>query len=73
MIMITHLMKKKRSSWKKLDEKTNKHFQDIQKKEKGVDKKEFMRYFDHEPTALVNRLLSQNTQDLKKKLDKIKE
>ena len=32
-----------------------------------------MGYFDHEPTTLVSRLLSQNTQDLKKNLDKIKE
>ena len=48
-------------------------FRRLKKKEKGVDKKGFMRYFDHESTALVNRLLSQNTQDLKKKLDKIKE
>ena len=32
-----------------------------------------MKYFNYEPTALVNKLLSQNTQDFKKSLDKIKQ
>ena len=32
-----------------------------------------MRYFDYEPSALVIKLLNQNTQDLKKNLGKIKE
>ena len=31
-----------------------------------------MEYFNYEPTALVNKLLGQNTQDLKKSLGKIK-
>ena len=29
-------------------------------------KKGFMEYFNYEPTALVNKLLGQNTQDLTK-------
>ena len=33
---------------------------------KIVDKKKFREYFSYKPTALVNNLLSQNTQDLKK-------
>ena len=32
-----------------------------------------MKYFKYEPTALMNKLLSQNTQDLKTGLDKIKQ
>ena len=32
-----------------------------------------MKYFSYEPTALVNKLLGQNTQDLRKSLDKIKQ
>ena len=32
-----------------------------------------MKYFNCQPTALVNKLLSQNTQDLKKSLNEIKE
>ena len=32
-----------------------------------------MKYFNYEPTALVNKLLSQNTQDFKKRFDKIKQ
>ena len=32
-----------------------------------------MKYFSYEPTALVHKLLSQNTQDLRKILDKIKQ
>ena len=33
----------------------------------------FTKYFSYEPTALVNKLLGQNTQDLTKSLDKIKQ
>ena len=57
----------------KLDEETKKFFKQIEKRGKGVDKKGFMKYFNNQPTALVNKLLSQNTQDLKKSLNKIKE
>ena len=32
-----------------------------------------MKYFNCQPTALVNKLLSQNTQDLKNSLNEIKE
>ena len=32
-----------------------------------------MKYFNYRPTALVNKLLDQNTQDLKKSLDEIKQ
>ena len=31
-----------------------------------------MGYFNYEPSALVNKLSSQNTQDLKKSFDEIK-
>ena len=47
----------------KLDEETKKFFKEIQKREKDIDKKGFMKYFNYEPTALVNKLLSQNIQD----------
>ena len=36
-------------------------------------KKRFTKYFSYEPTALVNKLLGQNTQDLRKSLDEIKQ
>ena len=42
-------------------------------KKKIVDKKGFTKYFSYEPTALVNKLLSQNTQDLRKSLNEIKQ
>ena len=32
-----------------------------------------MKYFSYEPTALVNKLLNQNTQYLRKRLDEIKQ
>ena len=51
----------------KLDEETKAFVKEIKKREKGVDKKGFMEYFNYKPTALVNKLLGQNTQDLKKK------
>ena len=56
-----------------LDEKTKKKFKEIRNREKIVDKKKFRKYFSYEPTALVNKLLSQNTQDLRKSLDEIKQ
>ena len=46
----------------KLDEETKNFIKEIKKQEKGVDKKGFMEYFNYKPTALVNKLLGQNTQ-----------
>ena len=46
---------------------------EINKKEKGVDKKGFSEYFNHKPSALVSKVLTQNIQDLKKSLNKIKQ
>ena len=57
----------------KLDEETENFFKDIENQEKIVDKRGFMKYFRYEPTALVNKLLDQNTQDLRKSLDDIKQ
>ena len=57
----------------KLDGETKKIFKEIENREKGVDKKKFMKYFIYEPTALVNKLLNQNTQYLRKILDEIKQ
>ena len=37
------------------------------------DDKGFIKDFNYEPTPLVNKLLGQNTQQLKKSLDKIKQ
>ena len=41
-------------------------FREIENKEKIFDKKGFLKYFSYGPTALVDKLLGQNTQDLKK-------
>ena len=54
-------------------EKQKKFFKEIENREKGVDKKRLMKQFNYEPTSLVNKLLGQNTQDLKKSLDEIKQ
>ena len=54
-----------------LDEETKNNFKEIKDREKIVDIKKFREYFSYEPTALVNKLLGQNTQDLRKSLDKI--
>ena len=40
--------------------------QEIKEREKSFDKKGFSEYFNNEPNALVSKLLSKNTQDLKK-------
>ena len=53
--------------------KQKKIFKEIENREQIVDKKKFKEYFSYEPTALVNNLLSQNTQDLKKSLNEIKQ
>ena len=57
----------------KLDKKTETYFKEIKNQEKIVDKKVFTKYFSYEPTALVNKLLGQNTQDLRKSLNEIKQ
>ena len=57
----------------KLDEETKNVLKEIEKREKGVDKKRFIRYFNYEPSALVIKLLNQNTQEIKKSLEKIKQ
>ena len=49
-----------------LDEETRYFFKETENREKIVDKKKFKEYSSYEATALVNNLLSQNTQDLKK-------
>ena len=49
----------------KLDEETKNLFKEIENREKGVDKKGFIKYFNYESAALVNKLSGQNTQDLK--------
>ena len=56
-----------------LDEETKNNFKEIKDREKIVDIKKFREYFSYEPTALVNKLLGQNTQDLRKRLDEIKQ
>ena len=40
-----------------LDEETKRFFKVIENREKGVDKREFIKYFSYEPAALVNYLL----------------
>ena len=45
----------------------------MKNKKKWVDKEGFIRYFGYETSALVIKLLNQNTQNLKKSLDKSKQ
>ena len=56
-----------------LDGETKSFIKEIENKKKIVDKKGFTKYFSYEPTALVNKLLGQNTQDLRKSLNEIKQ
>ena len=56
-----------------LDGETKNFTKEIKNREKIVVKKGFTKYFSYEPTALVNNLLGQNTQDLGKSLDEIKQ
>ena len=59
-----------------LDEETKIFFKEIKNREKIVDKKKFREYFSYKPTALVNNLLSQDTQDFEcwhKSLNEIKQ
>ena len=55
----------------KLDKETEDFFKVI--RDRVVDKNKFMEYFSYETATLVNDLLSQNTQDFKKRLDEIKQ
>ena len=57
----------------KLDGETKYFIKEIENKEKSVDNKRFTKIFSYEPTALVNKLLGQNRQDLRKNLDEIKQ
>ena len=45
----------------------------IKEKENGINRNGFSGYFSYEPSALVSKLLSQNTQDSNKSLDEIKQ
>ena len=54
-----------------LDEETEECFKEIE--DRVVHKKRFMEYFSYEPAALVNNLLIESTQDLRKSLDEIKQ
>ena len=56
-----------------LDKETKIFFKEIENREKNVYKKGFTKYFSCEPTALVNKLFGQNTQDLRKSLDETKQ
>ena len=57
----------------KLDGETKHFFKETKNREKGVDKKVFTKHFSYETTTLVNKLLGQNTQDLRKSLDELKQ
>ena len=57
----------------KLDKQRKNFIKEIKEQEKGVDKKGFSRYFIYESSALVSKLLDQNTQDLENSLDEIKQ
>ena len=57
----------------KLDKQRKNFIKEIKEQEKGVDKKGFSRYFIYEPSALVSKLLDQNTQDLENSLDETKQ
>ena len=47
----------------KIHGEAKKFIKEIENREKGVDKKGFMKYFNCKPTELVNKLLRQNTKD----------
>ena len=53
--------------------KQKKGFKQIENRERIIDIKKLKEYFSYEPTALVNNLLSQNTQNLRKILNEIKQ
>ena len=50
----------------KLDEETKKFIEEIKEQEGGIGERGFSRCFNSEPSTLVSKLLSQNTQDWKK-------
>ena len=52
--------------------KQKKRFKEIENREKIIDIKKLKEYFSCESTALINNLLSQNTQNLRKILNEIK-
>ena len=56
-----------------LNEETKKFIKNIKNWENNFDKKGFTKYFSYELTTLITKLLGQNTQDLRKSLDKIKQ
>ena len=56
-----------------LDGDIKKFFKEIENQGKIVDEKKFKEDFSYEPTALVNNLLSQSMQDLRKSLNQIKQ
>ena len=53
--------------------KQKKFIKETKNGEKNFDKKGFTKYFSYELTTLITKLLGQNTQDLRKSLDKIKQ
>ena len=57
----------------KLSGEIKNFLKEFENQEKSVDKNGFIKYFNYKPTALVIKLLSQNTQDLKKSCDEIKQ
>ena len=48
-------------------------FEEIERREKIVDRDRFMKCFSYKLTALLNILFGQNTQDLRKILNEIKQ
>ena len=52
---------------------TKKSFIEIENRGKVVDKRVFIKTVSQEPIMSVNRLLGQNTQDLRKSLNEIKQ
>ena len=53
--------------------KKKKFFEEIERREKIVDRDRFMKCFSYKLTALLNILFGQNTQDLRKILNEIKQ
>ena len=56
-----------------LDGETKNFIKETKNREKIVDQKGFIEYFSYEPAALVNNLSSQNSQDLRKYSNEIKQ
>ena len=56
----------------KLDKETKLFLEEIENRGKVVYKLGFIKYFSYESIAVVNNLLGQNTQDLRKSLNEIK-